>query len=1050
MKKNAMTLLSVIMLLTTLSLSAQNDAQSPEMFGTAIAHKVIVPMSDFSALTAEELAEMAVEEATIKRNQDLKVRNYPFYEQYKNDGPGPGLQKEMGTRGSKGIIQNWSGQSSFSNPPDDNGAAGPNHYMQTINVKYTIYDKSGTLLEGPTNLNAFFSGLPGGNNNDGDPIVLYDEQAQRWLMAEFSGAWSNPDYMLIAISQTSDPTGMWDAWSFMMNGFPDYMKFGVWRDGYYMGTNTYSGNDIYVFERDEMLAGGSSPQMVQFNNPNRPNSGFHCVLPVDNDGTFAPEGSPGMFMTINDNAWGGSTSDQLWLFELDVDWTTPSNSTFSRVQQIDVASFDSNFGSSWENIRQPGTGQKLDGISQILMHRVQYRNFGSSQNIVCNHTVDVGGDQAGVRWYELQYNGSEWEVRQYGTYAPDNDNRWMGSIAMNGSREIALGYSVSSSTTYPSIRYTGQSSEENALASGTLDIIETSIQEGTASQTSSERWGDYSNLSIDPSDNHTFWFTTQYNISNSQKGTKICSFEFPLATLLADFEADNTTPTTADDVHFTDLSAGNPSTWSWEFTPNTVSYMDGTSSTSQNPVVRFNSSGLYTVELTASNFGGSNTMTKTDYIDASAAQLAPIADFEADITAPELTETVNFYDLSIYEPSSWLWSFTPNTITYMSGTNSTSQNPAVRFDVTGYYTVSLTATNGIGSDDEIKIDYIHATEITLAPVADFEADNTSPELTEQVNFTDLSINDPTSWLWTIAPNTITYLAGTNSASQNPAVRFDAAGYYTVSLTSTNSAGSDEETKVEYINAWEGLSTAATVSPNQICQGEWTQLNATPSGGSGTYTYSWTSDPVGFTSGIQNPIAYPEESTTYYVEVNDGTNTALADVSVTVDPLPMITLGEWPDNLCNVDVSPVQLMATPGGGTYDGPGVSLSGLFISSLADIGWNVITYSYESGNGCSNSAQDSIYVDDCFGVNEIRSDEEVVNIYPNPSMGSFTLESEKNIEKIEIIDQSGKMVLMRKINDKKTPISAYRNSGLYFIRVYLESQSNSPKVVTKELIIK
>ena len=148
------------------------------------------------------------------------------------------------------------------------------------------------------------------------------------------------------------------------------------------------------------------------------------MLPVDNDGTFAPSGTPGMFLTINDNAWGGSSSDQLWLFELDVDWTTPGSSTFSRVQQIDVASFDSNFGSNWENIKQPGTGQELDAINQVLMHRVQYRNFGSSQTIVCNHTVDVDAtDHAGVRWYELEHNGTDWEVRQYGTYAPDGDSR---------------------------------------------------------------------------------------------------------------------------------------------------------------------------------------------------------------------------------------------------------------------------------------------------------------------------------------------------------------------------------------------------------------------------------------------------------------------------------------------------------------------------------------------------------------------------------------------------------------------------------------------------
>jgi len=177
-------------------------------------------------------------------------------------GKYPDWQTEMGTTGAN-ILQNFSGQTSGSNPPDCNGTVGPDHYMQTINVKYTIYDKLGSLVAGPTNLNTLFSGVPGATQNDGDPVILYDDQADRYMVAEFSGIWSNPDYMLIAISQTNDPTGLWDRWSFVMNGFPDYMKFGIWNDGYYMGTNTSSGNDIYVFERAAMLSGSSNPKMLQ-------------------------------------------------------------------------------------------------------------------------------------------------------------------------------------------------------------------------------------------------------------------------------------------------------------------------------------------------------------------------------------------------------------------------------------------------------------------------------------------------------------------------------------------------------------------------------------------------------------------------------------------------------------------------------------------------------------------------------------------------------------------------------------------------------------------
>ncbi len=939
---------------SALNIQAQDNVQSPAMIATAIAHQVVGPVKDFPVLTPEEMAEMDLREATIIRNRDLETRNYPYWEA--PTGKDAGLQTEMGTkRGLTGILQNWSGQSSFSNPPDCNGTAGPDHYMQTINVKYTIYNKTGSLLEGPTNLNVFFSGLPGGSSNDGDPVVLYDEQAGRWLMAEFSGIWG-PDYMLIAISQTDDPTGMWDAWSFVMNGFPDYMKLGVWQDGYYMGTNTGSGNDIYAFERSEMLAGGASPQMVQFNNPNRPNSGFHCVLPLDNDGDIAPLGTPGGFITINDNAWGGS--DQLWIFELDLNWTTPSSSTFARVQTLNVEPFDSYFGPSWENIAQPGTGQKLDAINQILMHRAQYRNFSGSEHIVVNHTIDVDNtDHAGIRWYELEHNGTDWDIRQFGTYAPDGDSRWMGSIAMNGNHEIGLAYSVSSSSTYPGIRYTGQSASENAAASGVLDIAETTIFSGTSSQTSSERWGDYSNLAIDPVDDNTFWFTTEYNISSSQKGTKIASFEFASA---------------------------------------------------------------------------------------------PVADFEADNLTPELTDIVSFTDLSTGSPSSWSWTFTPNTVTFMSGTSATSQNPQLTFDVAGLYTVELQATNAIGPGSVSKVDYINAGSAVAAPVADFEADNTTPYTTDVVAFTDLSTNDPTSWSWTFTPSTVTYVSATTSGSQNPEVMFDAAGMYTVELQATNAGGAGIETKTDYINVMEGMTATVTADPEEICYGESSQLNANPSGGSGTYTYSWTSDPAGFTSLVQNPMVMPLVNTNYMVEISDGLQTINDGVSIVVNPLPVIILGDWPDYLCNVGQVPVQLSAIPAGGVYSGSGVTATGLYIASTAAIGWNMVTYTYEDVNGCVNFEQDSIYVDDCVGISEIQANESIVNLYPNPSAGAFNLESEENIERIEIIDQSGKMVMMRKINGTTTYISALRAKGIYFVRVYIENQNALPTVVTKEFIIK
>lgn len=458
-----------------------------------------------------------------EKNLGLKVRVYPYAATALPKGEDAVRQNKQGEKKlGRTPLLNFAGQSSPYYPSDCNGDVGKNYYMQTVNTTFAIYDKTGTQVVSATDMNTLFAGVTGASNNDGDPIILYDDQADRWMAAEFSVSGS-PDYMLIAISETSDPTGNWYRWSFVMNGMPDYEKFGIWRDGYYMATNTTSGDDIYVFERDVMLAGGASPQMVQFDNPNRPASGFHCIMPLDNDGVFAPVNSPGLYITINDDAWGGT--DQLWIYECNVDWATPANSIFARTQQLNVSPFDANFGTSWDNIAQPGTSQKLDGIPQILMYKAQYRNFGTSQNIVCAHAVDVdNSDHAGVRWYELQKTGATWSIRQQGTYAPDAHSRWLPGIAMNSKREIALGYNISSSTLYPGIRYCGQSSVENSLASGIMDIAEEVIQTGAASQTSGNRWGDYPLLSVDPSDDVTFWFTTEY--FQSGKKTRIAKFRF--------------------------------------------------------------------------------------------------------------------------------------------------------------------------------------------------------------------------------------------------------------------------------------------------------------------------------------------------------------------------------------------------------------------------------------------------------------------------------------------------------------------------------------------
>jgi len=526
--RNLLTLPFLLLILFFHDLYAQDAPIHPSIIGSGVFHGETPALRDLPHLTAEEF-QLHVEKARKKLlNPKLKTRNYPFAGQAMPKGPDEAWQKQMGEASvPKAPIANFAGQTSPYFPSDCNGTAGPNHYMQTINCVYAIYNKSGTLLAGPTNMNTLFSGVTGSTYNDGDPLVLYDEMAGRWLAVEFSISGSN-DYMLVAVSTTNDPTGTWYKYSFDVADMPDYEKFGIWQDGYYMGTNNTSGNDIYVFQRSVMLSGGTNPLMIGFNNAWRPTTidGFMCVPPLDNDGQAAPAGSPGIFITINDDAIAGG-SDQLWIMELMANWSNPASSTFTRVQQINVTPFDSNFGTTWNNITQPVTTQKLDAIPQVIMNVPQYRNFGSYQTIVCCHTVDVDAtNHAGIRWYELRrgtQTSGNWAVRQQGTYAPDAHSRWMGSIMLNGSGQIGLGYNISSASVYPGIRYTGQTSGAYNSATGIMDVPEEIIHTATTYQTGTNRWGDYAQMSVDPADDKTFWFTTQYGGSRQ---TKIASFKF--------------------------------------------------------------------------------------------------------------------------------------------------------------------------------------------------------------------------------------------------------------------------------------------------------------------------------------------------------------------------------------------------------------------------------------------------------------------------------------------------------------------------------------------
>ena len=448
----------------------------------------------------------------------------------------PYLQTVNGMVLTDTTIVNFEGNSNTEGyyPPDTHGDVGPNHYFQVVNCHFSIYSKTGTLLIGPLLNNSIFTGMTN-NSNDGDAVVLYDEQADRWLFSQFSlpNYPAGPFYQMIAVSQTNDPLGSWYRYQYSFTNMPDYPKFGVWGDGYYMSLHQFTANagnwagcGAVAYNRTLMLAGSPSTAMVMFTKP-ASDEAFGW-LPSDCDGPF-PTGTPPNYFLYS---FDGGT-DHLGIYEFHVDWNTTSNSTFTNFLSLPVTAFSTTI----TGITQPSTTVKLDVINDRMMYRLQYRKFADHEVMVCNHTVDISTTIAGIRWYELRKTTGAWSIYQQGTYSlADNNSRWMGSIAMDSSGNMALGYSVSGSSLFPSIRYTGRKKND---ALNSMTIAERGIFNGAGSQTgTANRWGDYSAMSCDPSAKATYWYTTEYYLTTSATGwkTRIASFKFasnPIVTTTA-------------------------------------------------------------------------------------------------------------------------------------------------------------------------------------------------------------------------------------------------------------------------------------------------------------------------------------------------------------------------------------------------------------------------------------------------------------------------------------------------------------------------------------
>jgi hypothetical protein len=723
--------------------------------------------------------------------KDGVVKNY-FMDLSKTKTPeelgvlDPNLQHAFGLVPLDTTIVNVSGLGGGSySPPDTHGAVGPNHYFQVVNCSYAIYNKSGVKIFGPASSGSVWSGMPN-NYNDGDAIVLYDSQADRWVFSQFSlgPSGNGPYYQMVAVSQTPDPTGSWYRWEFQFSAMNDYPKLAVWGDGYYYSAHRFSPAGLYaaVFDRTKMLAGDLTGTTMQLFTKTSWYPGFG-MEPTSCDGPFPPAGQPNDFFYFSGN-------NQLGFYEFHTDWVTPSNSTFTLMTPLTV----NTFSTSLPGIPQKGTSQLLDAMNDRIMYRINCRTFADHQSTVLCHTVNAGSGIAGIRWYELRGTGSGWSVYQQGTYAPDAENRWMGSIAMDSTGNIGLGYSISSSDMYPSIRYTGRM---NGDALGLMTLAEGGIINGGTYQLpygGRNRWGDYSSLTVDPASPATFWYTQEYHTTST------------------------------------------------------------------------------------SSFG-----------------------------------------------------------------------------------------------------------------------------------------------W------VTRIASFSFASQ--------------------------------------LSLMASATPSTICVGETTQLDQNATGGSGTYSYSWTSDPAGFNSSIKNPVATPNVTTRYIAHVDDGTLTKTDTITVTVNQPATANAGE--DKIfCIVPVMSIimigqatgyshVLWSTSGDGTFSGGDTSIVCVYTPGAGDkTPYNTITITLKAFAlpPCTTDATDqALYTfSPCTGIPENSNDAFALSLSPNPSQGVFTIKItgiQNGQSNLTVTDIQGKPVLKETLNGQRTisrqlDISTYPK-GIYLVKVQTADQVRIEKMV-------
>ncbi|WP_107039113.1 T9SS type A sorting domain-containing protein [Brumimicrobium mesophilum] len=480
------------------------------------------PLKDLPQIHDENSVVYYNDEAKVRKNRvrpeyidstALPLKYDPLIKSQNFSTKGPAEKP----RGEVNLLENFDGMNG-SFPPDPSGAVSDEYYVQAVNTAYRVYNIDGTPVTGVIQLNNLWPG----SSNSGDPIVMYDRHADRFVVTQFQ---TGSNEILLAVSLSDDPTGAYHLYSFSFNRFPDYPKYSVWSDGYYMTSNT-QGKGVVAFERDKMLVGDPTASMINLDLPDFAREyGFNSVLPADADGDLPPYGTPISMFLFQDDSWSGSvTEDHIKVLKMTTDWNIPNNSSIVIDQEIITVPFNSTFTNSWDDIEQQASNQKLDAIASVFNYRAQYLKWPTYNTVLLCNVVDIDDENtAGIRWYELRQDndGDDWGIHQQGTYSIDDGNsRFLGSIAMDYNGHIGMGYSVSGTTEYPGLAATGRFSNDNL---GEFTFTETWAQKGLSAQSGGNRFGDYSHMSLSPN-GQEFWYTGEYIGAFGARKTRIFSF----------------------------------------------------------------------------------------------------------------------------------------------------------------------------------------------------------------------------------------------------------------------------------------------------------------------------------------------------------------------------------------------------------------------------------------------------------------------------------------------------------------------------------------------